>query len=274
MTEHTSSKGTAIRDRVRRRMAELGMRQCDVVVGVQQLEEGRDVQRAVIHRLHADGIFPRNERARIAIAKVLSMPPEILFSKTPDVPVSVADSAMPISTVVPAAETVAAVPPGQQPSVPPFADAGTATVMSPRPQTGDAKGKSGERDDGGSELDRQLDRLKSINERRIASRISGPLPTKPDNGGYCMLVTDQSFLPYAGENDIIFLTPSYKPRPGDRVYVLALGDVDGGYEYVRRDPDVHWLRDPRHPDSEAGGAFAVRVRHVVVLERIGAVAFA
>lgn len=46
-------------------------------------------------------------------------------------------------------------------------------------------------------------------------------PFLPDPKGYCLIVDHDGFRPYAQKGDVLYITPSYEPRPGDRVLIAA-----------------------------------------------------
>ena len=120
------------------------------------------------------------------------------------------------------------------------------------------------------EQEANLFHVKKSEEARKASRMPGPLQLRPDPSGYCVIATDNRWWPYANINDIIYLTPSYKPCAEDRVYIASGGGEEGAFEIVDIDDDKVIILDPR---SETNSTRVIMRTDIVTMDRIGGVSF-
>jgi transcriptional regulator with XRE-family HTH domain len=88
---------------------------------------------------------------------------------------------------------------------------------------------------------------------------------RPDPKGYTLLVEHDGYLPLAQRGDVLYVTPSYPARPGDRLYV-KWDDSDGIFRLLE-DGDALTLLAPN------GSRMTIDGRKIVEKSRIAGVIF-
>jgi hypothetical protein len=66
---------------------------------------------------------------------------------------------------------------------------------------------------------------------------------RPDPKGYTLLVEHDGYAPLAQKGDVLYVTPSYPARPGDRVFI-KWGHNEGIFKLVGIEDHAHILLSP------------------------------
>jgi len=234
MTRRTQEESAAIMERVQAVMA---MRNLDQAAVARALSDASGIRyenaKALIHKVYREGRVPRQSEMRQGIADALGVSPGWVWYGAGDAPEGLQ-------------------PPSPQPAQP-QATARRAPAM--------RAADTGPIDAPDSAV---LVASAAVPLSALASAV------RPDPAGYGVIV-GPDLAPrcgaWAGLNDLIWLTPAYQPRPGDRVLHTSSDGTRGLYRLLHRDADGVLLVSP------AGEPIRLPLGEAHALHRVAAITY-